>query len=102
MNSWSNGTMRGVTMGFLAIALDSWKARPVQVPGTSGAPHVIDQGHGIIGEHVAAPGDVAVGAHQDKRFLVNRRGIRVIDIDDLQWHAPRASGGRQGPGVGAP
>ena len=61
---------------------------------------MIDQGHGIIRQHIAAPRDVTVGTHQNKRFLVDGSGVRVIDIDDLQRNAPRVSSGCQGRDVG--
>ncbi len=64
---------------------------PLQI-APSGAPYVIDQGKGIIGQHVAAPSDMTIGTHQNERFLVNGRGSGVVEIDDLQWNAPLRRG----------
>ena len=44
---------------------------------------MIDQGQGIIRHFIAAPGDVTVGPHQNKRFLVDGSSLPVIDIGDL-------------------
>jgi len=51
----------------------------------------VDHVQGVGGFPVAAPGDVLVGSDEHEVAFVERVGVGVADVDDVQWHA--ASGG---------
>ena len=52
-----------------------------------------------VGDGVAAPGDVMVGADQYEIALIQRAGSTVADVDDLQGDAAVSCGGSQGVDV---
>ena len=63
------------------------------------AASAVEDGAGLVGGGVAAPGDVVVGADQYQIALIQRPGRTVANIDYFQWDSAFGGCSRQGVDV---
>src|ERR1700730_5815081 len=73
--------------------------RDADWPRWCGAAYAVEDGAGLVGDGVAAPGDVMVGPDQHQIALVQPAGMIVADIDDLQRHSTFGCRGSEGVDV---